>query len=216
MDQEKKNNGMYKKIIIYYRDSFLNCVKKRREKIGEEVLCVSWGSFPVVNGDSSILQQQQLHSSSKSFRVLFHFQGFGSALPLLRGWVPWSSSFLPKCLSFVRESLLFFLSRTTKAPFTLCLSFYTPAVISSAGINDPESDPRAMDGQYMYMETSERERHTKKRNVEEHRLWVREGCRVQHAGNPTTRRIPALPACLSTSFLLYSILQVSLFVEKGV
>jgi hypothetical protein len=30
---------------------------------------------------------------------------------------------------------------------------HPPAVISSAGINDPESDPRAMDGQYIHMET---------------------------------------------------------------
>jgi hypothetical protein len=96
---------------------------------------------------------------------------------------------------------------------------HSPAVISSAGINDPESDPRAMDGQHIYTWrlARERETHTKKSNVEEHRLWVREGCRVQHAGNPMTRRIPALlPACLSISFLLlYLILQVSLFFFCG-
>jgi hypothetical protein len=54
------------------------------------------------------------------------------------------------------ESLCFFffvfVDRTTKGAFSLCISFYTLpcAVISSAGINDPESDPRAMDGQYTW------------------------------------------------------------------
>jgi hypothetical protein len=45
--------------------------------------------------------------------------------------MPWSSSRVPpQSLSFVFESLCFFLSRTTKAPFTLCLSFYTPLLSS--------------------------------------------------------------------------------------
>jgi hypothetical protein len=97
---------------------------------------------------------------------------------------------------------------------------HSPAVISSAGINDPESDPRAMDGQHIYTWRLARQRDTqKKSNVEEHRLWVREGCRVQHAGNPMTRRIPA-PARLSVYFLppIFDIASFSFFffVEKGV